>query len=66
MIQLPDPRICNLYLAIVRVFAASGAAEVFDKYLEDDEDDMTQVPVYFGGPFVADDVLMRRLEALTT
>ena len=66
MTQLPDPRICNHHLAIARVFAASGAAEVFDKYLEDDEDDMTQVPVYFGGPFVADDVLMRRLEALTT
>jgi hypothetical protein len=66
MIQLPEPRICNHHLAIARVFAASGAAEVFDKYLEDDEDDMTQVPVYFGGPFVADDVLMRRLEVLTT
>ncbi|KAI0288761.1 hypothetical protein BC826DRAFT_1036060 [Russula brevipes] len=65
-IQLPDPRICNLHLAIARVFAASGAADVFDKYLEDDEDYMSQVPVYFGGPFVADDVLMRRLEVSVT
>jgi len=66
-IELPDPRICNLHLAIARVFAASGAAEVFDKYLEDDEDYyMTQVPVYFGGPFVDDDVLMRRIEVLVT
>jgi len=65
-IQLPDPPICNLHLAVARVFAASGAAEVFDKYLDDDEDDMAQVPVYFGGPFVADDVLMRRLEVLIT
>ncbi|KAF8340547.1 uncharacterized protein EI90DRAFT_3117067 [Cantharellus anzutake] len=66
-IPLPDPRICNLHLAIARVFAASGAAEVFDKYLEDDDDDyMTQVPVYFGGPFVDDDVLMRKLEVLAT
>ncbi|KAF8331973.1 uncharacterized protein EI90DRAFT_3123066 [Cantharellus anzutake] len=66
-IPLPDPRICNLHLAVARVFAASGAAEVFDKYLEDDDDDyMTQVPVYFGGPFVDDDVLMRKLEVLAT
>ncbi|KAI0256142.1 hypothetical protein BJV78DRAFT_441173 [Lactifluus subvellereus] len=46
-VQLPDPRICNLHLAVARVFATSGAAEVFDKYLGD-EHDMTQVPVYFG------------------
>ncbi|KAF8523340.1 hypothetical protein BU17DRAFT_86082 [Hysterangium stoloniferum] len=61
-VQLPDPHICNLHLAVARVVAASGAADVFDKYLEDDEDDIMQVPVYFDGPFVADDVLMRRLE----
>jgi hypothetical protein len=65
-IQLPDPRICNLHLAIARVFSASGAADVFDKYLEDDEDYISQVPVYFGGPFVEDDVLMRRLEVSVT
>ncbi|KAF8523358.1 hypothetical protein BU17DRAFT_63926 [Hysterangium stoloniferum] len=64
-VQLPDPHICNLHLAVARVVAASGAADVFDKYLEDDEDDMMQVPIYFGGPFVADDVLMRRLEDKT-
>ena len=62
-IALPDPRACNLHLAVARVFAASGAAEVFDKYLDDDERDFTGVPVYFGGPWVADDVLMRKLEA---
>ncbi|KAF8329173.1 uncharacterized protein EI90DRAFT_3125511 [Cantharellus anzutake] len=66
LIGLPDPQICHLHLAVARVFAASGAAEVFDKYLEDDEDYMTQVPVYFGGPFVDDDELMRRIEALVT
>jgi hypothetical protein len=38
--------------AVARVFAASSAADVFDKYLEDDEDYMTQVPVYFGGPLL--------------
>jgi len=62
-IALPDPRICNLHLAVARVFAASGAAEVFDQYLDDDECDFTGIPVYFGGPFVADDVLIRKLEA---
>ena len=66
MVQLPKPHIYNLHLAIAHVFAASGAAEAFDKYLADDEDDMTQVPVYFGSPFVADDVLMRRPDVLTT
>ncbi|KAI9510124.1 hypothetical protein F5148DRAFT_1374740 [Russula earlei] len=68
MIPLPDPRICNLRLAIARVFAASGATGVFDQYLEDDDDDdcMSQVPVYFGGPFVDDDTLMRRIEVLAT
>ncbi|KAI9512094.1 hypothetical protein F5148DRAFT_1146398 [Russula earlei] len=68
MILSPDPRICNLQLAMARVFAASGAAEVFDQYLEDDDDDdcMSQVPVYFGGPFVDDDTLMRRIEELVT
>jgi hypothetical protein len=59
----PDPHICNLHLAIARVSAASGAAEMFDEYVNDDDDDMWQVPVYFGGPFIEDDVLMRRLEA---
>ena len=66
--DLPDPRVCNLHLAVARVFAASGAAEVFDKYLGDYEDDLTDVPVFFGGPFVPDDVLIlaliHRLEML--
>jgi len=66
IVALPNPLICNLHLAIARVFAASGAAEVFDKYLEDDEDYMTQVPVYFGGPFFDDDALMRRIEVQVT
>jgi len=44
-IVLPDPWACNLHLAIARVFAASGAAEVVDKYLEDLGDDQPAVPV---------------------
>ncbi|KAF8497137.1 hypothetical protein F5888DRAFT_1906980 [Russula emetica] len=34
-IALPDPRLCNLHLAVARVFAASGFAEVYEKYLRD-------------------------------
>jgi len=62
-IALPDPRACNLHLAIARVlkvFAASGAAEVVDKYLEDFGDDMPAVPVHFGGPSIPDEMLMQR------
>ena len=32
-IDPPDPNLCNLHLAVARISAASGAAEVFDKYL---------------------------------
>jgi hypothetical protein len=66
-IDAPDPRFCNLHLAIARVTNASGAAEVFDEFLDDDDDchgDGLQLPVYFGSPFVSDDALMRRLEVL--
>jgi hypothetical protein len=34
-IPLPDPRICNLRLAISRVLAASGFAELIDKIFKD-------------------------------
>ena len=63
-VTLPDPMICNLHLAIARVSSASGASEVFDRYLNDEDGDGCQLPIYFGGPFVSDDVLMRRLEVL--
>jgi hypothetical protein len=56
--------ICNLHLAIARVSYASGASEVFDRYLEDDDEDVCPLPMYFGGPYVPDDVLMRKLEVL--
>ncbi len=38
-IDLPDPRLCNLHLAVARVYAASGFAEVVDEILEDDDDE---------------------------
>ena len=55
--------ICNLHLAVARVSHASGASEVFDQFLDDDED-ACNVPIYFGGPFMSDDVLMCKLEVL--
>lgn len=64
LLPFPDPRICNLHLAVCRVSSACGISEIFDQFLSDDDDDRFQVPVYFGGPFVSDDVLMRKLEAL--
>ncbi|KAF8343254.1 hypothetical protein F5887DRAFT_974072 [Amanita rubescens] len=63
-VPFPDPRICNLHLAVCRVSYACGASEIFDQFLDDEDDDRFQVPVYFGGPFVSDDVLMRKLETL--
>jgi hypothetical protein len=36
-IELPDPRLCNLHLAVARVFAASGFAEVIEKFDRDHE-----------------------------
>jgi len=55
-IELPDPRLCNLRLAVARVFAASGAAEVVEKILKDNEGD---APTDFG------DELSRRLAMLS-
>jgi hypothetical protein len=65
-IELPNPHICNLQLAIARVSFASGAAEIFDQLLDDDDDDDDglQVPIYFGSPFIQDAALMQKLEVL--
>ena len=60
-VPLPDPMICNLHLAVARVTHASGASEVFDQFLDDDDEDACDVPVYFGGPFMSD---VRKLEVL--
>jgi hypothetical protein len=53
-IALPDPRLCNLHLAVARVFAASGFAEVVDRYYRNNDGE----PTDFG------DDLSRRLEEL--
>jgi hypothetical protein len=38
-ISRPSPHLCNLHLAIARVFAASGFAEVVDRFMEEWNDD---------------------------
>jgi hypothetical protein len=63
MIDLPDPKFCNLKLAIARVMYSCGASSLIDELYGDDDDDEAIVtqPVYLGGPFVSDDILLRRL-----
>jgi len=61
----PDPEFCNLKLAIARALHACGAAgiiaETYGDNDDDNEDAIITQPVYFGGPFVSDDILCRRL-----
>ena len=40
-IDLPNPQICNLHLAVARVFAASGFAEVVEHFYKDNGDNAT-------------------------
>ena len=61
MIDGPDPGFCNLRLAISRVLHACGAADIIAKYLDDNENVLAQ-PSYFGGPFLSDELLCRRLD----
>jgi hypothetical protein len=37
-IPLPDPELCNLHLAVARVFVASGLAEVVEEFEKDTSD----------------------------
>jgi len=63
-IDKPDPLYCNLKLALARALNACGAADVIaGGYGYDGDDEATAAqPVYFGGPFIPDDALLRRLE----
>jgi hypothetical protein len=63
-IALPNPSICNLRLAIARVSKACGASEIFDQFVDDEDEGGFQVPVYLGCPYVPNDVLLRKVEAL--
>jgi hypothetical protein len=38
---LPDPRLCNLHLAVARVFAALGFAEMVENFEKDNEGNAT-------------------------
>jgi len=59
-----NPEYCNMKLAIARAMHACGAADIIADMDWDNDDDEAIVnqPVYFGGPFVPDDTLFRRLE----
>jgi hypothetical protein len=37
LVEPPDPRFCNVMLAILRVLYCSGAADVLDQLRDDDE-----------------------------
>jgi len=64
ILDKPNPEYCNIKLAIARVIHACGAADIIAEMYGDDHDDEAIInqPVYFGGPFVSDDALFRRLE----
>jgi hypothetical protein len=61
----PDPAYCNLKLAIARALHACGAAAIIAEIYgngNDDDDDLAGQPIYFGGPYVSDEFLCRRLD----
>jgi hypothetical protein len=63
IIQKPEPSYCNIRLAIARTMHACGASDIIAEMYGDDDDSEAIVnqPVYLGGPFVSDEVLLRRL-----
>ena len=63
-VEPPDLKICNLHLALAWVSYESGAVEIFDEFISDEDEDGMQVPVYFGSPFVSDDIFMCQLKVL--
>jgi len=62
----PNPDYCNLKLALARALHACGAADVIAQLYGDDDDiddeAIRNLPVYLGGPFISDDILLRRLD----
>jgi hypothetical protein len=60
----PDPKFCNLKLATARALHACGAVDIIAEIYCDNDDDEAIVaqPVCFGGPFVSDEILYRRLD----
>ena len=64
VIDKPNPEYCNIKLPIARTMHTCGVADTLTKMDWDNDDDEAIVnqPVYFGGPFIPDDTLFRRLE----
>lgn len=58
----PNPEFCNSKLAVARALHACGAADIIAEIYDNDVDDFFMQPSYFGGPFVSDEVLCRRLD----
>ena len=56
-VPMPDPQICNLHLAVARVFSGSGFAEVIEIFFKENGDSGNATPS-FG------DELARRLTPL--
>lgn len=63
MIDGPDIKYCNLKLAISEALHACSTANLIAEMYSDSYDDafVTQ-PSYFGGPFVPDELLYRRMD----
>jgi hypothetical protein len=65
-IQMPDPKLCNLKLALIRVLNASGAADAIDELMKDYEDSNSAQTLYFGCGTVSDDLLMEVISMRTS
>ena len=42
LVALPDPRICNVHLAVCRVCYSCGASEIFDQFIDDEDNEEFQ------------------------
>jgi hypothetical protein len=63
LVSNPNPRFCNLMLAIMRVLHASGAAEVLDQLRETDEESREDGS-NMGSSSNVDDLFMSKLTLL--
>ena len=63
MLDNPNPDYCNIKLALACALYACGVVDVIDNVYKDDDDEaLTTQPVYFGGPLVSENLVLRRLE----
>ncbi|KAJ3569579.1 hypothetical protein NP233_g4960 [Leucocoprinus birnbaumii] len=68
VIDRPNPEYCNIKLALARAVHACGVADIIAEMDWDIDDDeaIVNLPVYFGGPFIPDDILFQSLSLLLT